>query len=206
MSGSCPPKERALFSPARGWAEPITAQSLLLLSWEPSPALVPLRMLLPTSPRFTNADGDPEGLSNSPTTTGLGEWPGQAHTDVVCRRAGGAVWVLKALTVRPTRPFASLSSPLSTCLTVSQELAILRVDATLIPFHGLHVCVDTHSHPPQHTSLSPYPPLYPQTSKMRRCKKSPLFHKKTLPSVVTWLSYNYETFQKGVPCLKVLCI
>ena len=175
MSGSCPPKERALFARACGWAGPITAQCLLLLSWEPSPALVPLRTLLPSSSRFTNADGDPEGLSNSPTTTGLGEWPGQVHTDVVCRRAGGVVWVLKALTVPPTRPFASLSSRLSTCLTVSQELAILRVDAILIPFHGLHACVDTHSHPPQHTSLSPHPPLYSQTHQRYADEKRVLF-------------------------------
>ena len=128
--------------------------------------------------------GDPEGLSNSPTTTGLGEWPGQTHTHAVCRRAGGPVSVLKACTARPTLPFASLFSPLSTCLTVSQEPAVLRVGAALQPVCGLlHpapfcTSVWTHTHIPPNTQLCPPIPPTLRHIKDRQMKRVLFFIKR----------------------------
>ena len=129
-------------------------------------------------------EGDTEGLGNAPTTTGLGEWLGQTHTHAVCRRAGGPVSVLKACTARPTLPFASLFSPLSTCLTVSQEPAVPRVGAALRPVLWpsaprslLTVCTSvwTHTHIPPNTQLCPPTPPTLRHIKDTQMKKGSSF-------------------------------
>ena len=172
MLVSCSSKERAVLAPACPlWVSLSVHHSPL----SPAAFLVTLPSTCATEdvgsvfvPLHKCRKGDPEGLSTSPTTTGLGEWPGQTHTHAVCRRAGGPVSVLKACTARPTLPFASLFSPLSTCLTVSQEPAVLRVGAALRPVCGLlhpapfsqsaRLCGHTLTSPPTHSSVPPYPP------------------------------------------------
>ena len=175
MLVSCPSKERAVLAPACPlWVSLSVHHSPL----SPAAFLVTLPSTCATEdvgsvfvPLHKCRKGDPEGLSTSPTTTGLGEWPGQTHTHAVCRRAGGPVSVLKACTARPTLPFASLFSPLSTCLTVSQEPAVLRVGAALrhpAPFsQSARLCGHTLTSPPTHSSVPPYPPPS-DTSKIRK--------------------------------------
>lgn len=88
MLASCPLKERAALAPA--------CPLWVSLSVHHSPVSCAAG---PVTLRSTRAPGDvgsvlaplpkcrkwdPEGPSNSPTTTGLGKWPGQAHTHTVC--------------------------------------------------------------------------------------------------------------------------